>query len=136
MTDILVFTGIVLAGALSCGIYAWPRVTGRRRSWVNCSGIGASAAGNYWMLKRNTMPFAVAALGVGWVLLWTAIWAEDHLPDWGALPWSVQIAAPLVVLWSVTFGWPSALTPAWYKDWLARGGRDDPHRTPPYPRCD
>lgn len=134
MIDLLVFFGIIMVGALPCAVYALPRITGRRRAWVNRGGLGASPEGNWWTLKQNNVPFGVAAIGAAWVLIWSAVWAEDAFPALESMAWMVQILSCVLALWTFTFGWPLALTPSWYRDWLARGGRTDPGETSPWPR--
>lgn len=115
--------GLVIIGAAVtlAGLLAW---SGRWRSWARPKGYGALTR----VPTRYTL--GLAFLGPGIIFISLGIFA-----DLGILPGSDDVydaigAALIFVSLIGVFWWPVALTPRWYRDWLAWGG---PLDTDPWP---
>ncbi|XKH53153.1 hypothetical protein LG284_14435 [Citricoccus nitrophenolicus] len=103
------------------GVLAW---SGRWRSWARPKGYGVL------MRVRTRYTLGLAFLGPGIILISLGVHA-----DVGAIPGSDNVydgigAAFIFVSLLGVFWWPVALTPRWYRDWLAWGG---PMETDPWP---
>lgn len=115
--------GLILLGAAItiAGVLAW---SGRWRSWARPKNFGALTR----VPTRYTL--GLAFLGPGIIFISLGI-----LADLGIVPGSDGVydvigAALILVSLIGVFWWPAALTPRWYRDWLAWGG---PLETDPWP---
>jgi uncharacterized membrane protein len=112
---------IIGALLLTFAVLAW---TGIWREWARSPRVPLTAT------KTNVMPFTMGLLGLSVTFFGLALNISV-----GVLPGSAQAAnvaggVLAVLAWISTLWWPSAVTPAWHRDWVRRGGND---RTSPWP---
>lgn len=112
----LLYIAVGLIPSAAMFWFGWQSWTGRRRAWA-----ASGPAFGQFTNGKNYLPLAIGVAGIAWFVLITGVLLESFDKNLGSAV-ILAAAVPGVFVVCSWFWWPRFLTPAWHKDWVARGG--------------